>query len=109
MELYNSEVYLKRSQLLSHHQLCQVDICYLQETHFDSSESILPKVYEPLLAYFNARVTRLMSRNLKDICSLIVSDLVGRLCVLDVTIKNAAFHLIEVYDSHTNSEFADVF
>ena len=51
-------------------------------------------------AYFDGRsrgVTWLVSRRLDASCALVLSDPAGRLCVLDVTIKDKAFRLIGVY------------
>ncbi len=43
----------------------------------------------------------MVSRRLVATCALVLSDPAGRLCVLDVTIKDKAFRLIGVY---ANSE-----
>ena len=42
-------------------------------------------------------------------CALVLSDLVGRLCVLDVTIKDKAFWLIEVYGPNAISKLPAFF
>ena len=60
-------------------------------------ESILSRDYLSFSAYFDDRsrsVTWLISRCLDATCALVLSDPVGRLCILDVTIKDKAFRLI---------------
>ena len=104
----------KRIRLRSHLEDRGVDICVIQETHFDSSfhEDILSGVYEPFSAFFDGRsrgVTWLVSRSLKASCTLVFSDPQGRLCVLDITIKGKVFRLIGVYGPNTKSELPDFF
>ena len=86
-----------------------IDICCVQETRFDSNfhEDILSKDYLFFSAYFDGRsrgVTWLLSRRLVATCALLLSDPAGRLCVLDVTIKDKAFRLIGVYGPNATSE-----
>ena len=104
----------KRSQLLLYLQRRGIDICCLQETHFDSNfhEGVLSKDYLSFSAYFDGRsrgVTWLISRRLDASCALVLSDLAGRLCVLDVTIKDKAFRLIGVYGPNATSELPAFF
>ena len=104
----------KRSQLLSYLQRRGIDICWLQETHFDSNfhEGVLSRDYLSFSAYFDGRsrgVTWLISRHLDASCALVLSDPAGRLCVLDVTIKDKAFRLIGVYGPNATSEFPAFF
>ena len=88
-----------------------IDICCLRETHFDSNfhEDILSKDYLSFSAYFECRsrsVTWLVSIHLVATCALVLSDPAGRLCVLDVTIKDKAFQLIGVYGPNATSELS---
>ena len=104
----------KRSQLLLYLQRRGIDICCLQETHFDSNfyEGILAKDYLSFSACFDSRsrgVTWLVSRRLDASCTLVLSDPAGRLCVLDVTIKDKAFRLIGVYGPNATSELPAFF
>ena len=104
----------KRSQLLLYLQRRGIDICCLQETHFDSNfhEGILARDYLSFSACFDSRsrgVTWLVSRRLDASCALVLSDPAGRLCVLDVTIKDKAFRLIGVYGPNTTSELPAFF
>ena len=99
----------RRSHLLLYLKRRGIDICCLQETHFDSNfhESILSRDYLSFSAYFDGRsrgVTWLISRRLDATCALVLSDPAGRLCILDVTIKDKAFRLIGVYGSNVTSE-----
>ena len=92
----------RRFHLFLYFQHRGIDICCLQETRFDSNfhESILSRDYLSFSAYFDGRsrgVTWLMSRRLDATCALVLSDLTGRLCVLDITIKDKVFRLIGVY------------
>ncbi len=51
-------------------------------------------------AYFDGRsrgVTWLVSRRLVATCALVLSDLAGRLCVLDVTIKDILYENVLYY------------
>ena len=75
----------KRSQLLLYLQRRGIDICCLQETHFDSNfhEGILVRDYLSFSACFDGRsggVTWLVSRRLDASCALVLSDPAGRLC-----------------------------
>ena len=104
----------KRSQLFLYLQRRGIDICCLQETHFDSNfhEGILSRDYLSFSAYFDGRsrgVTWLISRRLDATCALVLSDLAGRLCVLDLTIKDKAFRLIGVYGPNVTSELPAFF
>ena len=104
----------KRSQLLLYLQRRGIDICCLQETHFDSNfhEGILSRGYLSFSACFDGRsrgVTWLVSRRLDALCALVLSDPAGRLCVLDVTIKDKAFRLIGVYGPNVTSELPAFF
>ena len=104
----------KRSQLLLYLQRRGIDICCLQETHFDSNfyEGILARGYLSFSACFDGRsrgVTWLVSRSLDASCALVLSDPAGRLCVLDVTIKDKAFRLIGVYGPNVTSELPPFF
>ena len=104
----------RRSHLLLYHQCHSIDICCLQETHFDSKfhEGILSMDYLSFSAYFDGRsrgVTWLISRCLDSTCALVLSDPVSRLCVLDVTIKDKAFQLIGVYGPNATSELPAFF
>ena len=99
----------KRSHLNLHFQRRGLDIWCLQETRFDSNfhVGILSKNYLAFLAYFDGRsrgITRLVSRRLIATCALVLSNPAGRLCVLDVTIKDKAFRLIGVYGLNVSSE-----
>ena len=63
-------------------------------------------------AYFDGRsrgVTWLINRRLDAQCALVLSDSSGRLCVLDVTIKDKAFRLIVVYGPNATSELPAFF
>ena len=63
-------------------------------------------------AYFDGHsrgVTWLISRRLDATCALVLSDPVGRLCVLDVTIKDKAFRLIGVYGPNVTSDLPAFF
>ena len=63
-------------------------------------------------AYFDSRsrgVTWQVSRRLVATCALVLSDPAGRLCVLDVTIKDNAFRLIGVYGPNASSELPAFF
>ena len=89
-------------------------MCCLQETHFDSNfhEGILSRDYLSFSANFDGRsrgVTWLISRHLDASCALVLSDPAGRLCVLDVTIKDKAFRLIGVYGPNVTSELPAFF
>ena len=104
----------RRSHLLLYLQCRGIDICCLQETRFDSNfhESILSRDYLSFSAYFDGRsrgVTWLISRRLDATCALVLLDLAGRLCVLDVTIKDKAFQLIGVYGHNATSELPAFF
>ena len=104
----------KRSQLLLYLQRRGIDICCLQETHFDSNfhEGILSRGYLSFSACFDGRSrggTWLVSRRLDASCALVLSDPSGRLCVLDVTIKDKAFRLIGVYGPNVTSELPAFF
>ena len=104
----------RRSHLLLYLQRHGIDICCLQETRFDSNfhEDILSRDYLSFSAYFDGRsrgVTWLISRRLDATCALVLSDLVGRLCVLDVTIKVKAFWMIGVYEPNATSELPAFF
>ena len=104
----------KRSQLLLYLQRRGIDICCLQETHFDSNfyEGILARDYLSFSACFDSRsrgVTWLVSRRLDASCALVLSDPAGRLCVLDVTIKGKVFRLIGVYGPNATSELPAFF
>ena len=101
----------RRSHLLLYLQRSGIDICCLQETHFDSNfhESILSRDYLSFSAYFDGRsrgVAWLISRRLD---ALVLSDPAGRLCILDVTIKDKAFRLIGVYGPNITSELPTFF
>ena len=92
----------RRSHLFLYLQRRGIDICCLQETRFDFNfhEDILSKDYLSFSACFDGRsrgVTWLISRRLGATCALVLSDPAGRLCVVDVTIKDKAFRLIGVY------------
>ena len=98
----------RRSHLFLYLQRC------LQETRFDSNfhEDILSKDYLSFSAYFDGRsrgVTWLISRRLDATCALVLSDPAGRLCVVDVTIKDKAFRLIGVYGPNACSELPAFF
>ena len=70
-------------------------------------EDILSKDCLAFSAYFDGcsrGVTWLVSRRLITTCAL-----AGRLCVLDVTIKDKAFQLIGVYGPKANSELPAFF
>ena len=104
----------KRSQLLLYLQPHGIDICCLQETHFDSNfhEGILLRGYLSFSACFDGcsrGVTWQVSRRLDASCALVLSDLAGRLCVLDITIKDKAFWLIGVYGPNVTSELPAFF
>ena len=104
----------RRSHLFLYLQRRGIDICCLQETHFDSNfhEGILSRNYFSFSAYFDGRsrgVTWLISRRLDATCALVLSDPTGRLCVLDVTIKDKAFQLIGVYGTNVTSELPAFF
>ena len=104
----------KRSQLLVYLQRRGIDICCLQETHFDSNfhEGVLSRDYLSFSAYFDGRsrgFTWLISRRLDASCALVLSDPAGRLCVLDVTIKDKAFRLIGVWGLNATSELPAFF
>ena len=91
-----------------------IDICCLQETCFDSNfhEGILSRDYLSFSAYFDGRsrgVTWLISRRLVATCALVLSDPAGRLCILDVTIKDKAFRLNGVYGPNAISELPAFF
>ena len=65
-----------------------------------------------LSAYFDGSsrgVTWLVSRRLDATCALVLSDPAGRLCVLDVTIKDKAFRLIGVLGPNATSELPAFF
>ena len=99
----------RRSHLRLYLQHRSIDICCLQETRFDSNfhEGILSKDYLSFSAYFDGRskgVTWLVSRRLDASCALVLSDPAGRLCVLDVTIKDKAFRLVGAYGPNATSE-----
>ena len=84
-------------------------LLYLQRRGIDSNfhESILSRDYLSIPAYFDGRsrgITRLISRRLDATCALVLSDPAGRLCILDVTIKDKAFRQIGVYVPNVNSE-----
>ena len=86
----------------------------MQETRFDSNfhEDILLKDYLSFSAYFDGRsrdVTWLISRRLDATCALVLSDPVGRLCVVDVTIKDKAFRLTGVDGPNATSELPAFF
>ena len=88
----------RRAHLFLYLQRRGIDICCLQETRFDSNfhEDILSKDYLSFSAYFDGRsrgVTWLISRRLDDTCALVLSDPAGRLCVVDVTIKDKGVSL----------------
>ena len=105
---------LRRSQLLLYLQRRGIDICCLQETRFDSNfhEGILSRDYLSFSAYFDGRsrgITWLISRRLDATCALVVSDPAGRLCILDVTIKDKAFQLTGVYGPNATSELPALF
>ena len=104
----------RRSHLRLYLQHHGIDICCLQEACFDSNfhEDILSKDYLSFSAYFDGRsrgVTWLVSRRLVATCALVLSDPAGRLCVLDVTIKDKAFWLIGVYGPNATSELPAFF
>ena len=104
----------RRSHLLLYLHRRGIDICCLQETLFDSNfhESILSRDNLSFSAYFDSRsrgVTWLISRHLDAMSALVLSDPVGRLCVLDVTIKDKAFRLIGVYGPNATSELPAFF
>ena len=84
-------------------------LLYLQRRGIDSNfhESILSRDYLSIPAYFDGRsrgITRLISRRLDATCALVLSDPVGRLCILDVIIKDKAFRQIGGYVPNVNSE-----
>ena len=63
-------------------------------------------------AYFDGGsrdVTWLISRHLDATCALVLSDPAGRLCVLDITIKDKAFRQIGVYGPNVTSELPAFF
>ena len=102
----------RRSHLLLYLRRRDIDICCLQETHFDSNfyEDILARDYLSFSAYFDSHsrgVTWLIS--LVATCALVLSDPVGRLYVLDVTIKDKALRLIGVYGPNATSELPAFF
>ena len=104
----------RRSHLFLYLERRGIDICCLQETRFDSNfhEDILSKDYLSFSAYFDGRsrgVTWLISRRLDATCALVLSDPAGRLCVVDVTIKDKAFRLIGVYGPNACSELPAFF
>ena len=104
----------RRAHLFLYLQRRGIDICCLQETRFDSNfhEDILSKDYLSFSAYFDGRsrgVTWLISRRLDATCALVLSDPAGRLCVVDVTIKDKAFRLIGVYGPNATSELPAFF
>ena len=104
----------RRSHLFLYLQRRGIDICCLLETRFDSNfhEDILSKDYLSFSAYFDGRsrgVTWLISRRLDATCALVLSDPAGRLCVVDVTIKDKAFRLIGVYGPNATSELPAFF
>ena len=104
----------RRSLLFLYLQRRGIDICCLQETCLDSKfhEGIPSRDYLSISAYFDGRsrgVTWLISRRLDATCALVLSDPAGRLCVVDVTIKDKAFRLIEVYGPNSTSELPAFF
>ena len=104
----------RRFHLLLYLQRRSIDICCLQETRFDSNfhEGILLRDYWSFSAYFDGRsrgVTWLISRRLDATCALVLSDPTGRLCVLDVTIKDKAFRRIGIYGPNAASELPAFF
>ena len=63
-------------------------------------------------AYFDGRsrgVPWLISRHLVATCALVLWDPAGRLCVLDVTLKDKAFQLIGIYGPNATSELPVLF
>ena len=104
----------RRSHLFLYLQRRSIDICCLQETRFDSNfhEDILSRDYLSFSAYFDGRsrgVTWLISRHLDATCALVLSDPAGRLCVVDVAIKDKAFRLFGFYGPNATSELPAFF
>lgn len=50
-----------------------------------------------------------MSRSVDAVCALVFTDPVDRLCVLDITIKNKALHLIRAYMPSDHAGYPDLF
>ena len=104
----------RRSHLLLYLQCRGIDICCLQEIRFYSKfhESILSRDNLSFSAYFDGRsrgVPLLVSRRLVATCALILSDPAGRLCVLDVTIKDKEFQLTGIYGPNATCELPAFF
>ena len=99
----------KQSQLIRTLQHLDVNICCLQETHFIPSDylNVLTKRYDLFSAYFDSHsrgVSWLISHSLKATCSLVFADPAGRICVVDITIKEDTFRLIGVYAPNCQAE-----
>lgn len=87
-----------------------MNICCIQETHFIVSnyEGVLLRFC--ILAYFDVRVVFLSKSFFGCDCKykwiLVFTDLVDKLCMLDVTIKEKAFGLINAYaPNHSGKHF----
>ena len=72
-------------------------------------EGILSKIYPPFFVYFDGRVRGLISKNFNAEYSFVFSDSKGRLCVLDITIKDKTFCFIGIYGPNATSELPDIF
>ena len=75
-------------------------------------EGILSRNYLSSTTYFDDRsrdITWLVSRRLNASCALVLSDLAGRLCVLDITLKDKTWRLIGVYEPNANCELPNFF
>lgn len=69
----------------------------MQETRFHSGDhdDMLTKRFDLFSAFYDGcsrGVSWLVNCSLEAVCTLVFADLEGRLCIVDATIKDQAFH-----------------
>lgn len=93
----------KRTKVISHLSKLKADICFLQETHITQYESqqLQFKQYDKIFsATFNSKqrgVSILINKNIQFTQNSIISDPEGRFIIMNVTINNTPFTLVNIY------------
>lgn len=89
------EIKSKRFRLTKHHKRLGVYICCIQETHLIARdyEGVLTRRSHLFSIYFVVTEGCFLASKsfMNATCSLVFTDSAGRLCVLNVTIKEKAF------------------
>lgn len=97
----------RRARLNRDLQHLGVDMYVGQETRFHSGDH--DDILKNMMMVVLVVTTWLVRRSLNIICTLVLSDLEGRLCVGDATIKHQVFSFSEVHAPNDSAELATFF